>query len=67
MEFMLNTSVIGGKIGTSGAKITVEDNKTKAKKELDAENVLVATGRKPFTEGLGCEAAGLKLDKIGRI
>ena len=29
MEFILNTSVVGGKIGSSGAKITIEDNKTK--------------------------------------
>ena len=29
--------------------------------------VLVATGRRPYTEGLGLEALGIKKDRIGRI
>ena len=49
MNFLLNTSVIGGKVGSSGVKIKIQDNKTKEIKELDAECVLVATGRKPNT------------------
>ena len=34
---------------------------------IDADVVLVAIGRKPYTEGLGLEAAGVKLDQRGRI
>ena len=34
---------------------------------LDADVALVAIGRKPFTTGLGLEAAGVELDKSGRI
>jgi dihydrolipoamide dehydrogenase len=34
---------------------------------LDADVALVAIGRKPFTEGLGLEAAGVDLDQRGRI
>lgn len=34
---------------------------------LDADVALVAIGRKPFTEGLGLEAAGVELDQRGRI
>ena len=32
-----------------------------------ADTVLVAVGRTPFTEGLGCEKAGIKRDDKGRI
>jgi dihydrolipoamide dehydrogenase len=34
--------------------------------KLDADVVLVAIGRRPNTEGLGCEAAGIALDR-GRV
>ena len=34
---------------------------------LDADVALVAIGRKPFTQGLGLEAAGVELDTRGRI
>ena len=29
--------------------------------------MLIATGRKPFTDKLGCENVGLKIDNKGRI
>ena len=38
-----------------------------AAESLDADTVLVAVGRTPFTEGLGCEKAGIKRDDKGRI
>jgi dihydrolipoamide dehydrogenase len=34
---------------------------------IRGDRLLVATGRKPYTEGLGCAEAGLKLDERGRI
>ncbi len=34
---------------------------------IDADVALVAVGRKPYTEGLGLEAAGIALDERGRI
>ncbi|HWA20138.1 MAG TPA: dihydrolipoyl dehydrogenase [Devosia sp.] len=34
---------------------------------VDADVALVAIGRRPFTEGLGLEAAGVELDQRGRI
>ncbi len=38
-----------------------------AAETLDADVVLVAVGRVPFTAGLGLEAAGVKTDNKGRI
>ena len=34
---------------------------------IDADIVLIATGRKPYTEGLGLEKAGVVLDERGRV
>ena len=35
--------------------------------ELSCDKVLVAVGRRAFTDGLALEAAGLKVDKFGKI
>jgi dihydrolipoamide dehydrogenase len=35
--------------------------------QIEADLMLVATGRKPVTEGLGLEQAGIKLDENGNI
>lgn len=67
MAFMLSTKVTGSKV--SGGKVEVSyealaDGKPGA---LTADVVLVATGRRPYSEGLGCEEAGIEKDKAGRI
>ena len=38
-----------------------------AKQTLEAERVLVAVGRRPWTEGLGLEEVGVRLDARGRV
>lgn len=60
-----------------GAKVTTvehEDDKAVVRYELDgderfvhADRVLVAAGRRPYTEGLGLEAIGLETDERGFI
>ena len=50
-----------------GASVSFEPVDGGAAQTLDADVVLVATGRKPFTEGLGLEDAGVALDKRGRV
>lgn len=35
--------------------------------QLEADVVLVSVGRRPYTEGLNLEAAGVQLDNKGRI
>ena len=34
---------------------------------IEADVVLVATGRKPYTDGLGLAEAGVALDERGRV
>ena len=50
-----------------GASVTFEPVKGGDAETIEADVVLVATGRKPYTEGLGLEAAGVELDERGRV
>ena len=51
----------------SGAKVTFEPVKGGDATTIDADVVLIATGRKPYTEGLGLAEVGVKLDGKGRV
>lgn len=51
-----------------GDEVTVKaKSKEGAEIELKGDYCLVAVGRRPYTEGLGLENAGLKVDERGRI
>ena len=68
--FKLSTKVTAAKPGPGGISLTLEPAQPSvaAKSEtLDADVVLVAVGRKPYTEGLGLEGVGVALDSRGRI
>ena len=67
VEFKLSSKVTG--IDTSGKtlKVKVEPAAGGAAETLEADVVLVAIGRVPYTDGLGLEAAGVKKDNRGRI
>lgn len=47
--------------------IVTADNGKGEKVELKGDYVLMAVGRKPYTEGLNLEKAGVKLDARGRV
>ena len=49
------------------AKVHYKLRKDDSEHVLDADVVLVATGRKPFTEGLGLDALGIKMSPRGQI
>ena len=61
-----STKVVAAEAQESGVAVTVEDTKGKTE-EIAADRVLVAVGRKPYTEGLGLEEAGVALDERGRV
>jgi len=68
MEFKLSSKVAGVDKQDNGAlKVRVEPAKGGEAEVIDADVALVAIGRKPFTEGLGLEAAGVALDERGRV
>ncbi|KQT45890.1 dihydrolipoamide dehydrogenase [Devosia sp. Leaf420] len=68
MEFKLSSKVSGVQKDAGGAlKVQVEPAKGGQAEVIDADIALVAIGRKPFTEGLGLEGAGVALDERGRV
>jgi len=67
MKFHLSSKVTGAEITKSGVALRVEPAKGGEAQTLEADVVLVAIGRRPNTEGLGLERAGVALDKAGRI
>lgn len=62
LEFKLSTKVLGIK----DRVVEIESNGGK-KEKLQTDVVLIATGRKPFTQGLGLEKIGVALNKQGFI
>lgn len=56
-------------VKSSGKKVTVTALPKNSDKPITIEGdyCLVAVGRKPYTDNLGLEAAGVKLDERGRI
>ncbi|MEN0002292.1 MAG: dihydrolipoyl dehydrogenase, partial [Pseudomonadota bacterium] len=67
MEFKLGAKVTAVKKSGRGAEVTFEPVKGGDSETLKADIVLVATGRKPYTEGLGLAEAGVVLDDRGRV
>jgi dihydrolipoamide dehydrogenase len=68
IEFKLSSKVAGIDKQDNGAlKVRVEPAKGGEVELLDADVALVAIGRKPFTEGLGLDLAGVSLDERGRV
>ncbi len=67
ISFKLSSKVMG--IDTSGKmlKVKVEPVEGSGAETIEADVVLVAIGRVPYTEGLGLEAAGVKKDNRGRV
>jgi dihydrolipoamide dehydrogenase len=67
MEFLFQVKVTGAKVGKSGAQISYEDVKDGSAKTISGDVVLVATGRKPFSDGLGLDELGIERDKRGFV
>jgi dihydrolipoamide dehydrogenase len=67
MAFKLGAKVTGAKAGKSGVSLTVEPVAGGAAETLEADYVLLAIGRRPYTEGLGLESVGVTPDKRGFI
>ena len=51
----------------AGKKIAVRDAVSGEPFHLEADAILLATGRRPFTEGLNLEAAGVETDERGAV
>merc|ERR1711964_567841 len=67
IDFKLNTKVMGGDPSGEKIKLEVEAAKGVKNETLEADVVLVAIGRRPYTAGLGLENIGLETDDKGRL
>ena len=67
MEFKLGTKVTGAKSTKSEVTLTVEPAQGGDAEDIACDVVLVSIGRKPFTDGLGLEDAGVVMDDRGVI
>ncbi len=56
-----------GKVTTGKKGITIEYEMGDESHVLECDKLIVSVGRVPNTDGLGCEAVGLKLDERGRV
>jgi dihydrolipoamide dehydrogenase len=66
MSFHLSSKVTKVEQGKSGCTVTVEPAAGGDARTYEADVVLVAIGRRPNTEGLGLEAAGVAMER-GRV
>ncbi|UWS80264.1 dihydrolipoyl dehydrogenase [Phaeobacter sp. G2] len=68
LTFIMGAAVQGVEASKTKAKVKYALKKTPETEEvLDADVVLVATGRKAYADGLGLEALGVKLTERGQI
>lgn len=67
IDFKLNTKVVSGDTSSDKIKLEVDAAKGGKPETLEGEVVLVAIGRRPYTEGLGLENIGLDVDERGRV
>lgn len=66
-SFKLGSKVTGVAKAKKGATVTFEPVKGGAAETIEADAVLISTGRMPYTDGLGLAEAGVELDERGRV
>ncbi|MXQ09681.1 dihydrolipoyl dehydrogenase [Alphaproteobacteria bacterium GH1-50] len=67
LNFVMGAAVQSVEKGKSGAKVTYKMKKDDSEKTAEAEVVLVATGRRPFTDGLGLSELGVEMTERGQV
>ncbi|MDI3336663.1 dihydrolipoyl dehydrogenase [Defluviimonas aestuarii] len=67
LTFIMGAAVHGTTVKGGKAKVTYKLRKDDSEATLDADCVLVATGRKPYTDGLGLEALGVEMEQRGQV
>ncbi|MFY8142864.1 MAG: dihydrolipoyl dehydrogenase [Caulobacter sp.] len=66
-KFQLGAKVTGATATAKGAKLSFEPVAGGDAQTIEADYVLVAIGRRPYTQGLGLETVGIAPDKRGMI
>ena len=66
-EFIMGAAVQKVDVAKNKATVTYKLRKDDSEATLDADTVLLATGRKPYTAGLGLEALGVEMLPRGMV
>lgn len=67
LKFKTGTKVLTATRNGEVVDIEVENVKSGKKESLQADVLLVAVGRRPYTQGLGLEKLGIDVDEKGRV
>ena len=67
LNFTLGAAVQGVTTKNNKATVTYKLRKDDSEHTIDADTVLVATGRRPYTAGLGLDALGVAMTERGQI
>lgn len=67
LKFILNAAVQSVETTKTKAKLTYLDRKKNESMNIDADVILVATGRKPFTDNLGFADLGGEMTERGQV
>jgi len=67
LQFKLGTKVTSARVEGDQVSLTVEAAAGGSAEKIQADVVLLSIGRRPYTEGLGLEKVGVKLDDRKRI
>ncbi|MDN6860029.1 dihydrolipoyl dehydrogenase [Pseudomonas sp. CAN2814] len=67
MSFKLGSKVTQAKLSGKQVTLSVEPAAGGAAETIEADYVLLAIGRRPYTQGLGLESVGLATDKRGML
>jgi dihydrolipoamide dehydrogenase len=67
LKFVLGAAVQSAEPAGDGVRVSWKLRKDESEGALEADVVLVATGRRPYTEGLGLDGAGVALAERGQV
>jgi dihydrolipoamide dehydrogenase len=67
LKFTMGAAVQSVEASKSKAKVTYKLRKDDSEHTMDADVVLVSTGRRPYTDGLGLDALGIEMSQRGQI
>ena len=67
INFIMGAAVQKTEANKTKAKVTYKLRKDDSEHVIEADTVLVATGRKPFTKGLGLDTLGIEMSPRGQI
>jgi dihydrolipoamide dehydrogenase len=67
LEFIMGAAVQSVDTKNNKATVTYKLRSDDSERTMDADTVLVATGRRPFTDGLGLAELGVEISERGQI